>query len=196
MAARHDDRAGGGEHTPDAAADRDLGAGDLSGGGTAHLAHAPPAIHPGMHVREAAAIRYGLKNLGFAPRGEAGRLITNGMSRSAMRFPLAARDVVWNRCELSRSARDLAKVGNPPQAAVTPRAANSGLGSIAPTLAHHRSVCNYRQRGRRARSIVNFSRYAKDQTIHLFLRKAKVAGNVSLGCLLYPERAQDFLPNN
>src|SRR5216684_7236920 len=84
MAARHDDRAGGGEHTPDAAADRDLGAGDLSGGGTAHLAHAPPAIHPGMHVREAAAIRYGLKNLGFAPRGEAGRLITNGMSRSAM----------------------------------------------------------------------------------------------------------------
>jgi len=113
MAARHDDRAGGGEHTPDAAADRDLGAGDLSGGGTAHLAHAPPAIHPGMHVREAAAIRYGLKNLGFAPRGEAGRLITNGMSRSAMRFPLAARDVVWNRCELSRSARDLAKVGNP-----------------------------------------------------------------------------------
>ncbi len=114
MAARHDDRAGGGEHTPDAAADRDLGAGDLSGGGTAHLAHAPPAIHPGMHVREAAAIRYGLKNLGFAPRGEAGRLITNGMSRSAMRFPLAARDVVWNRCELSRSARDLAKVGNPP----------------------------------------------------------------------------------
>src|SRR5713226_4230996 len=117
MAARHDDRAGGGEHTPDAAADRDLGAGDLSGGGTAHLAHAPPAIHPGMHVREAAAIRYGLKNLGFAPRGEAGRLITNGMSRSAMRFPLAARDVVWNRCELSRSARDLAKVGNPPEAA-------------------------------------------------------------------------------
>ena len=86
---------------PDAAADRDLGAGDLSGGGTAHLAHAPPAIHPGMHVREAAAIRYGLKNLGFAPRGEAGRLITNGMSRSAMRFPLAARDVVWNRCDLA-----------------------------------------------------------------------------------------------
>jgi hypothetical protein len=114
MAARHDDRAGGGEHTPDAAADRDLGAGDLSGGGTAHLAHAPPAIHPGMHVREAAAIRYGLKNLGFAPRGEPSRLITNGMSRSAMRFPLAARDVVWNRCELSRSPRDLAKVGNPP----------------------------------------------------------------------------------
>jgi CubicO group peptidase (beta-lactamase class C family) len=34
-----------------------------------------------------------------------------------MRFPLAARDVVWNRCELSRSARDLAKVGNPPTAA-------------------------------------------------------------------------------
>jgi hypothetical protein len=67
-----------------------------------------------MHVREAAAIRYGLKNLGFAPRGEPSRLITNGMSRSAMRFPLAARDVVWNRCELSRSARDLAKVGNPP----------------------------------------------------------------------------------
>ena len=29
-----------------------------------------------MHVREAAAIRYRLKNLGFAPRGEAGRLIT------------------------------------------------------------------------------------------------------------------------
>jgi hypothetical protein len=80
MAARHDDRAGGGEHTPDAAADRDLGAGDLSGGGTAHLAHAPPAIHPGMHVREAAAIRYGLKNLGFAPGGE---------------------DVVWNRCDLA-----------------------------------------------------------------------------------------------
>jgi len=71
-----------------------------------------------MHVREAAAIRYGLKNLGFAPRGEAGRLITNGMSRSAMRFPLAARDVVWNRCELSRSARDLAKVGNPPGVAI------------------------------------------------------------------------------
>jgi len=71
-----------------------------------------------MHVREAAAIRYGLKNLGFAPRGEAGRLITNGMSRSAMRFPLAARDVVWNRCELSRSARDLAKVGNPPNPAI------------------------------------------------------------------------------
>ena len=94
----------------------DLGAGDLSGGGTAHLAHAPPAIHPGMHVREAAAIRYGLKNLGFAPHGEPSRLITNGMSRSAMRFPLAARDVVWNRCELSRSARDLAKVGNPPHA--------------------------------------------------------------------------------
>jgi hypothetical protein len=67
-----------------------------------------------MHVREAAAIRYGLKNLGFAPPGEPSRLITNGMSRSAMRFPLAARDVVWNRCELSRSARDLAKVGNPP----------------------------------------------------------------------------------
>ena len=120
MAARHDDRAGGGEHARDAAADRDLGAGDLSGGGTAHLAHAPPAIHPGMHVREAAAIRYGLKNLGFAPRGEAGRLITNGMSRSAMRFPLAARDVVWNRCELSRSARDLAKVGNPPSADLRP----------------------------------------------------------------------------
>src|SRR6266446_3463880 len=110
MAARHDDRAGGGEHTPDAAADRDLGAGDLSGGGTAHLAHAPPAIHPGMHVREAAAIRYGLKNLGFAPRGEAGRLITNGMSRSAMRFPrwrpvmlsgiganLAVRHGIWRR---------------------------------------------------------------------------------------------------
>ena len=54
-----------------------------------------------MHVREAAAIRYGLKNLGFAPGGEAGRLITNGMSRSAMRFPLAARDVVWNRCDLA-----------------------------------------------------------------------------------------------
>jgi hypothetical protein len=74
-----------------------------------------------MHVREAAAIRYGLKNLGFAPRGEAGRLITNGMSRSAMRFPLAARDVVWKRCELSRSARDLAKVGNPPIADRTRR---------------------------------------------------------------------------
>jgi hypothetical protein len=67
----------------------------------AHLAHAPPAIHPGMHVREAAAIRCGVKDLGFAPRGEAGRLITNGMSRSAMRFPLAARDVVWNRCDLA-----------------------------------------------------------------------------------------------
>src|SRR5229473_6194114 len=119
MAARHDDRAGGGEHARDAAADRDLGAGDgipgcMAGGACARCAVPAPA----QHVREAAAIRYGLKNLGFAPGGEAGRLITNGMSRSAMRFPLAARDVVWNRCELSRSARDLAKVGNPPTAAI------------------------------------------------------------------------------
>jgi hypothetical protein len=74
---------------------------DLCGGGAAHLAHAPPATHPGMPVRKAAAIRYGVKDLGFAPRGEAGRLITNGMSRSAMRFPLAARDVVWNRYDLA-----------------------------------------------------------------------------------------------
>ena len=143
MAARHDDRAGGGEHTPDAAADRDLGAGDLSGGGTAHLAHAPPAIHPGMHVREAAAIRYGLKNLGFAPRGEAGRLITNGMSRSAMRFPLAARDVVWNRCELSRSARDLAKVGNPPISAVRRSCRGS---SLAPLAGDTRPECGHLRR--------------------------------------------------
>jgi hypothetical protein len=32
-----------------------LAPGILRGGaGTAHLAHAPPAIHPGIHVREAA----------------------------------------------------------------------------------------------------------------------------------------------
>jgi hypothetical protein len=57
---RHDDRAGGGEHAVDAVADRDLGAGDLHGGGAAHLAHTllqgVHAVHPGMHVGEAAAI--------------------------------------------------------------------------------------------------------------------------------------------
>ena len=41
-------------------ADRDPGAGDLGGGGAAHLAHAllqrVHAVHAGMHVREAAAI--------------------------------------------------------------------------------------------------------------------------------------------
>src|SRR5260370_34663222 len=81
MAARHDDRAGGGEHARDAAADRDLGAGDgipgcMAGGACARCAVRAPA----QHVREAAAIRYGLKNLGFAPGGE---------------------DVVWNRCALA-----------------------------------------------------------------------------------------------
>ena len=40
------------------------------GGSRTHLVHAPPAIHPGMHVREPAAIRHGLKNLGFALHGE------------------------------------------------------------------------------------------------------------------------------
>ena len=57
---RHDDRAGGGEHAADAVADRDLGAGDLGGGGAAHLAHAflqrVHAVHAGMHVGEAAAV--------------------------------------------------------------------------------------------------------------------------------------------
>ncbi len=41
-------------------ADRDLGAGDLGGGGAAHLAHAlllrVRAVHAGMHVGKAAAI--------------------------------------------------------------------------------------------------------------------------------------------
>jgi hypothetical protein len=35
---RHDDHAACGEHAADAVADRDLGAGDLRGGGAAHLA--------------------------------------------------------------------------------------------------------------------------------------------------------------
>ena len=41
----HNDRAGGCEHTADAMADRDLGAGDLGGGGAAHLAHALPRAY-------------------------------------------------------------------------------------------------------------------------------------------------------
>src|SRR5580704_2848253 len=57
---RHDDGAGGGEHAADAVADRDPGAGDLGGGGAAHLAHAllqgVHAVHARVHVRKAAAI--------------------------------------------------------------------------------------------------------------------------------------------
>ena len=37
----------GGEHAADAVADRDLGAGDLGGGGAAHLAH---ALLQGVHA--------------------------------------------------------------------------------------------------------------------------------------------------
>jgi hypothetical protein len=57
---RHDDCAAGGEHAADAVADRDLGTGDLGGGGAAHLAHAllqgVHAVPGGMHVGEAATI--------------------------------------------------------------------------------------------------------------------------------------------
>src|SRR5262249_55428477 len=57
---RHNDRARCGEHAADAVADRDPSAGDLRGGGAAHLAHAllqcVHAVHSGMHVRKTAAI--------------------------------------------------------------------------------------------------------------------------------------------
>src|SRR5438309_2047293 len=57
---RHDDRAGGGEHTTDAVAHRDFRAGHLGRGGTAHLPNAflqrVHAVHAGMHVAETAAI--------------------------------------------------------------------------------------------------------------------------------------------
>src|SRR5262249_50526481 len=43
---RHFNCAGGGEHAPDAVADRDFGVGDLHGGNAAHLAHAfPQCVH-------------------------------------------------------------------------------------------------------------------------------------------------------
>ena len=57
---RHDDRAGGGEHAAYAVADRDLGAGNLSRGDAAHLAHAllqgVHAVHAGVHVGETTAV--------------------------------------------------------------------------------------------------------------------------------------------
>src|SRR6266404_5280628 len=58
--ARHDNRAEGGEHAADAVADRDFGVKDLDESGATQLAHAllqrGHAVHPGMHVRKAAAI--------------------------------------------------------------------------------------------------------------------------------------------
>jgi hypothetical protein len=57
---QHDYGARGREHAADAVADRDLGIGDLGGGGAADLAHVllqtVHAVDAGMHVREAAAI--------------------------------------------------------------------------------------------------------------------------------------------
>src|SRR5260370_33434923 len=56
----HDDRARSGEHAAHTMADRDLGAGDLRGGGAAHLAHAllqgVHAVHVVVHVGKTAAI--------------------------------------------------------------------------------------------------------------------------------------------
>jgi hypothetical protein len=55
---RHDDGARRAEHAAHSMADRDLGIGDLGGGGAAHLTHAllQCAVHAGMHVGEAAAV--------------------------------------------------------------------------------------------------------------------------------------------
>jgi hypothetical protein len=84
------------------------------------------AVHAGMHVGEAAAIRYGLKDLGFAPRGEASRLITNGPRRSAMRFPLATRGVLWNRCDFA----DWRRSATHPTEPITTAIANGNYGAL------------------------------------------------------------------
>jgi hypothetical protein len=73
---RHDDRAACGEHAADAVADRDLGAGDLGGGGAAHLAHAllqcVHAVHAGMHIGQAAAIGVERDPRAAGPKGRPG----------------------------------------------------------------------------------------------------------------------------
>ena len=101
---RHDDGAGGGEHPAHTVADRDLGAGDLGGGGASDLAHAflqgVHAVHAGMHVGETAAVgverqfaagggvMLGDEGAGLAARHKAE--IFEAVDRQTRAFPLPA----------------------------------------------------------------------------------------------------------